>query len=140
MRLEETGRPPSITGPTARVAMPACAPHSRSTATLPPRPLPKVKSSPVTTPQAPMCCPSSLSTKSSAVVSASSRPKWNTSIASAPAAANSSCRWSRLFSRNGGTCGAKWRTGCGSNVATIAGCPCSHAHSTASRTTAWWPR
>ncbi len=30
-------------------------------------------------------------------------------------------RWSSVVRRNGGTCGAKWRTGCGSKVATIAG-------------------
>jgi hypothetical protein len=38
-----------------------------------------------------------------------------------PAAANSSSRWSSVVSRNHGTWGAKWRTGCGSKVATIAG-------------------
>jgi cytidyltransferase-like protein len=57
-------------------------------------------------------------------------------FASAPAAANSSCRWPRLVRRNGGTWGAKWRTGCGSKVATIAGRPSERAHSTAPHTTA----
>ena len=45
-----------------------------------------MKSSPVTTPRAPIRAPSRPVTKSSAVVRASSSPKWNTSIASAPAA------------------------------------------------------
>ena len=50
-------------------------PDLLQTSTLPPRPLPKVKSSPVTTPAAPIRSPSSLATKSSAVVLASSAPK-----------------------------------------------------------------
>ncbi len=120
MRLEETGaavqhrrRPPRGDAVRAR--------RSRSTVDIAAAPLPKVKSSPVTTPAAPIRLASSSPTKSSAVVAASAASKSNTSIASAPAAANSSSRWSSVVRRNGGASGRKWRTGCGSKVATIAG-------------------
>ena len=55
MRLDETGPAGSATASTACVASPAAAPSAASTATLPPRPLPKVKSRPVTTAAAPAC-------------------------------------------------------------------------------------
>ena len=60
---------------------------------------------------------------SSAGVAASSAPKRKTIIASAPAAANSRWRWSRLVSRKGGVSGRKKRTGWGSKVATSTGRP-----------------
>ena len=88
--------------------------------TSPLRPLPKLKSSPVTTPAAPIRSASTSATNSSALVHrGSSSPNSNTSIASAPAWANSCSRWSSVVRRNGGTSGLKKRTGCGSKVATI---------------------
>ena len=59
----------------ARAAIPASAPTARRSSRLPPRALPKVKSSPVTTPAAPRWPPSKPRTKSSALISASASSK-----------------------------------------------------------------
>ena len=130
----------SAPAPPPRRRCRARRPGLRSTRHCRARPLPKVKSSPVTTPAAPIALPSSSATKSSALVAASAPSKSNTSIASAPAWANSASRWSRVVSRNGGKSGLKKRTGCGSKVATIAGRRSWKARAMARPTTAWWPR
>jgi len=62
--------------------------------------------------------------------------KSNTSIASAPAAANSAWRWSSVVRRKGGVSGWNRRIGCGSKVATIAGRPSARARAIARPTTA----
>ena len=64
----------------------------------------------------------------------------NTSIASAPAWANSASRWSSVVRRNGGRSGLKKRTGWGSKVATITGRRSWKPRWIARPTTAWWPR
>ena len=140
MRLELTGSPSRLTGATVSASMPCALPSARSTFALPARPRPKVKSSPVTTAAAPICWPSTSPTKSSAVVAASLAPNSNTSMASAPAAANRAWRWLRLVSRKGGTSGLKCLTGCGSKVATMTGRHSCAPRCTARPTTAWWPR
>ena len=68
MRLEETRSPSSSTGATVSAAMPCCCAELAQHSALPPRPLPKVKSSPVTTPAAPIRFASTSATKSSALV------------------------------------------------------------------------
>ena len=79
-------RSPSITGATVSTDRRLAWPSSFSTSTSPPRPLPKVKSSPVTTPAAPIRRTSQSVTKSGAVTAANSASNWKTSIASTPAA------------------------------------------------------
>ena len=91
MRLDDMTPASSLTGPIAVQVSPSAAPTLRNTPTFPPRPFPKVKSSPVTTAETPRRSTSSLMMKSSAVVAARLASKLNTSIASAPAPANK--RW-----------------------------------------------
>ena len=87
MRLEEITAPSaSVTGATACAHMPHGAPSSDKSATEPARPLPKVKSCPVTTPAMPISA-ASRRTNACGPSAASWGVKANTIIASAPAAA-----------------------------------------------------
>ena len=80
----------AATAATVSAAMPCAAPSSRSTSALPPRPWPKVKSSPVTTPAAPIRVGQQARRRNPRRWSRrASASKSNTSIASAPAWANS---------------------------------------------------
>ncbi len=88
MRLDEIGPSASDTGPTDSTRRPRGAPSEASTPILPRRPAPKVKSSPVTATAAPKRSTSHSITKASALTAAIARSNLNTSIASAPAAAN----------------------------------------------------
>ena len=82
------------------------APSSLQDSTLPRAARPKVKSSPVTTPAAPIWPAEEFGDEILGAGRGERRRRSaNTSIASAPAWANKASRWSRLVSRNGGSVG-----------------------------------
>ncbi|KAI1692990.1 hypothetical protein DdX_20911 [Ditylenchus destructor] len=100
-------RPTPRPGRRLSTLKPSSSPSARSMATSPSRPLPKVKSAPVTTPPAPISSTSRCCAKARAGRLASTASKPKTSIASAPACANRCWRWSSVVRRKGAVSGGR---------------------------------
>ena len=88
---------------------------------MPWRPLPKWKSWPTTTPDAPSSCPSRRSTKAAAEVPARPASKRRTKAPSSPSLRKTASFAGSGVRRNRGFSGAKNLRGCGSKVSTAAG-------------------
>ena len=119
--------------------IPSLRQQPRSTSTLPSRPLPKVKSSPVTTPTAPSARQAESATKSSAR-SRRARRRNRTPASRRPRPRRTAPGAGRAWSAGTAAGRLEKATGCGSKVATITGRRSWNPRATARPTTAWWPR